>query len=84
MDHAGIATQNVVERQLAEEGLRREDLAARSSSNACGPGRPFGRSNHQSAQEARLLLRLGQAAVHMDEGFPALSARCSSGSMKRA
>ena len=26
MDHAGIATQNVVERQLAEEGLRREDL----------------------------------------------------------
>ena len=26
MDHAGIATQNVVERQLKEEGLRREDL----------------------------------------------------------
>ncbi len=26
MDHAGIATQNVVERQLAAEGLRREDL----------------------------------------------------------
>ena len=26
MDHAGIATQNVVERQLAEEGLKREDL----------------------------------------------------------
>ncbi len=25
-DHAGIATQNVVERQLQEEGLRREDL----------------------------------------------------------
>jgi len=25
-DHAGIATQNVVERKLAEEGLRREDL----------------------------------------------------------
>ena len=25
-DHAGIATQNVVERQLAEEGLRRQDL----------------------------------------------------------
>jgi valyl-tRNA synthetase len=25
-DHAGIATQNVVERQLAEEGLRRDDL----------------------------------------------------------
>ncbi|MBM4329601.1 MAG: valine--tRNA ligase, partial [Deltaproteobacteria bacterium] len=26
MDHAGIATQNVVERQLKEEGFRREDL----------------------------------------------------------
>jgi len=26
MDHAGIATQNVVERQLAQEGLHREDL----------------------------------------------------------
>lgn len=26
MDHAGIATQNVVERQLAQEGLNREDL----------------------------------------------------------
>ena len=25
-DHAGIATQNVVERQLAKEGLRRQDL----------------------------------------------------------
>jgi len=25
-DHAGIATQNVIERQLAEEGLRRDDL----------------------------------------------------------
>ncbi|MDQ1240479.1 MAG: valyl-tRNA synthetase, partial [Thermodesulfobacteriota bacterium] len=26
MDHAGIATQNVVERQLAQEGLHREDV----------------------------------------------------------
>src|SRR4030042_3877175 len=26
MDHAGIATQNVVEKQLAQEGLKREDL----------------------------------------------------------
>ncbi|HMK37138.1 MAG TPA: valine--tRNA ligase [Desulfomonilaceae bacterium] len=26
MDHAGIATQNVVERQLGQEGLKREDL----------------------------------------------------------
>src|SRR3989338_11446887 len=25
-DHAGIATQNVVERQLAKEGLKRQDL----------------------------------------------------------
>ena len=26
MDHAGIATQNVVERELAKEGLTRHDL----------------------------------------------------------
>ena len=40
MDHAGIATQNVVERQLAEEGLKRERTwAGTSSSNGSGHGR---------------------------------------------
>ena len=37
-DHAGIATQNVVERDLAKEGLTRHDLGRRRSSNARGAG----------------------------------------------
>ena len=31
MDHAGIATQNQVEKELAKEGLSRHDREARSS-----------------------------------------------------
>ena len=38
-DHAGIATQNVVEKQLAADGLRREDLEGRSSSSGSGRGK---------------------------------------------
>jgi valyl-tRNA synthetase len=33
-DHAGIATQNIIERQLADEGLTRQDRDASSSSSA--------------------------------------------------
>jgi len=46
-DHAGIATQNVVERQLMEEGLDRHLLAERSLSREFGNGRksPAGRSS---------------------------------------
>src|SRR5260221_14570093 len=39
-DHAGIATQMVVERQLNAEGRRRTDRRARSSWSASGNGRP--------------------------------------------
>jgi len=38
-DHAGIATQMVVERQLNAQGVKRTDLPARPSSSACGSGR---------------------------------------------
>ncbi len=38
-DHAGIATQNVVERELAKEGLRPEDIGRAALSSACGSGR---------------------------------------------
>ena len=38
-DHAGIATQNVVEKSLAKEGKRRQDLVVTHSSNASGRGR---------------------------------------------
>ena len=38
-DHAGIATQNVVEKQLALEGLKREDLGRDKFINAYGTGK---------------------------------------------
>ena len=40
MDHAGIATQNVVEKTLAAEGLSRHDLGREPSSSGSGSGRP--------------------------------------------
>ena len=38
-DHAGIATQIVVERQLQEQKVSRHDLGRRTSWRACGSGR---------------------------------------------
>ena len=38
-DHAGIATQNVVEREIAKDGKSRHDLGRDASSNAYGSGR---------------------------------------------
>ncbi len=38
-DHAGIATQMMVERALAKEGKKRTDLGRESSSSASGSGR---------------------------------------------
>jgi valyl-tRNA synthetase len=37
-DHAGIATQNVVERELAKEGKTATTSGVRRSSSACGRG----------------------------------------------
>jgi len=39
MDHAGISTQVVVERELAKQNLTRQQLAVRNSSAACGSGK---------------------------------------------
>ena len=39
MDHAGIATQNVVERELRKEGLTRHDLGREKFVDVCGNGR---------------------------------------------
>ena len=48
-DHAGIATQMVVERQLAEEGKTVRNWAARSSKSASGNGNasPAARSRNR-------------------------------------
>ena len=56
MDHAGIATQTLVERALAEtEGKSGTTTPARSSSRRCGPGRRSseGRSSARCAASAR-------------------------------
>ncbi len=37
-DHAGIATQMMVERQLASEGKKRRDMGRENSSSGCGSG----------------------------------------------
>jgi valyl-tRNA synthetase len=58
-DHAGIATQNVVERQLQAEGTTREALGRKSSSSGSGNGKKSPRHHHLPAQTARRLLRLG-------------------------
>ena len=38
-DHAGIATQRIVARQLSHQGIHYRDLGGKSSSNGCGSGR---------------------------------------------
>ena len=64
-DHAGIATQNVVEKQLAQEGLKREDLGREKFiETSLDLESPFRRSDYQSAQKTRLLLRLGSGKIH--------------------
>jgi valyl-tRNA synthetase len=40
-DHASIATQMMVERQLASEGKKRRDLGARNLLSGCGSGKSF-------------------------------------------
>ena len=55
MDHAGIATQNVVERELREEGMTRHDLGPRGVRRAgLGSGRtsPAARSSARCAGSA--------------------------------
>ncbi len=54
MDHAGIATQSVVEKQLATEGKSKQDFGRERSSRRCGRGStsPAGRSSGRCAASA--------------------------------
>ena len=68
-DHAGIATQMVVERELADEGkTSRTTSAARTSSTGSGNGRPNRRHDHPPAPPAGRLARLGARALHHGRG----------------
>ena len=56
-DHAGIATQNVVERELAKEGMTRQDLGREKlSSSAAGSGASSTARASTSVRAAGLLL----------------------------
>ncbi len=84
-DHAGIATQNVVERQLAAEGLTRDDLGREKFVERVWDVRREDRSDDpRPAQGDRLLVRLGAHAVHARRGSARRPfARSSSASTRR-
>ncbi len=64
-DHAGIATQNVVERLLAKDGLTRFDVGPRGVRRAGLGPRPRDRRRHpRAAQGHRLLGRLDPHLLH--------------------
>src|SRR4051794_40696020 len=81
MDHAGIATQNVVERELAREGKSRRDWAARRSSRGSGSGRrsTAARSSARCGASGRGWTGAGSASP-WTRVSPAPSAPSSSGS----
>ena len=64
-DHAGIATQNVVEKQLAEGRNRPAPDGARSfHRTGVEVEAPVRRTDHPAAEEAGELLRLEPGAIH--------------------
>ena len=64
-DHAGIATQNVVERHLAAERLTRHQAGPGSfPAKRVGLEGEIRGHHHQSVEAVGSLLRLGAAAVH--------------------
>jgi valyl-tRNA synthetase len=68
-DHAGIATQMVVERKLAEEGIDRRDLGRESSKSASGNGRPVRRQHQAPDDPPGRLLRLVRERFTLDPGL---------------
>ena len=65
MDHAGIATQNVVERQLESEGTSRESLGRERFLERVWEWKAkSGRHDHRATETARRVLRLGPFALH--------------------
>ncbi len=64
-DHAGIATQNVVERQLRKEGKTRHDLGREEFLKLVWEWKDEARGDHHPAIEAAgVLVRLDAGAVH--------------------
>lgn len=63
-DHAGIATQNVVEQQLLKEGTSRHELGREVHRPRLGMAQTIRRRHYQSAQATGLFVRLGTGALH--------------------
>ena len=64
-DHAGIATQNVVERQISREGLTRDGLGPGSfPPESLGMEVEVRRHHHQPVEAARSVVRLVEGAVY--------------------
>ena len=63
-DHAGIATQMVVERQLASAGTNRHAVGRGDSSTKSGTGRRIRRDYYPAAQTYGFLAGLVQRAFH--------------------
>ncbi len=64
-DHAGIATQSVVEKELRAEGVSRHDLGREAFVERVWEWRSeYGDTDHRAVQAARRLLRLRGRALH--------------------
>lgn len=63
-DHAGIATQVKVEKQIAEEGLSKYDLGREKFWNAFGSGREVWKPYRPSDQKTGFFLRLAERTFH--------------------
>ena len=71
-DHAGIATQMVVERNLEEPGIKRADYQPRGiRRHGVGMEGRKRRGDHPAAPPPRRQLRLGARALHHGRGLPA-------------
>ena len=68
-DHAGIATQNVVEKELREAGRRATTWAARPSSSGCGSGAPVRREIIQQYKRLGCALDYDNERFTMDEAY---------------
>jgi len=68
-DHAGIATQAVVEKELASEGISRQEIGARSSSRRSGVEAAYGSQIVEQYKAPRRLLRLRARALHARRGY---------------
>ena len=65
-DHAGIATQNVVEKQLRKDGVTKEDLGREEFVRArLGLARRSTAAHHRTVETSGLRLRLRAGAVHL-------------------